>query len=69
MRIIQLGITLSDAQGRKPEKNPSGTWQFNFHFDLNNDQYATDAIAMLRSAGLDFHKHASSGIDVTKFGE
>lgn len=32
LRLIQLGITLSDSEGNMPEGCP--TWQFNFHFDL-----------------------------------
>ena len=32
LKIIQLGITLSDENGKSPE--PCGTWQFNFKFSL-----------------------------------
>lgn len=32
LRLIQLGITLSDSDGNMPEGCP--TWQFNFQFDL-----------------------------------
>ena len=31
LKIIQLGITLSDEQGNSPEVS---TWQFNFAFNL-----------------------------------
>ena len=32
LKIIQLGITFCDAEGRTPEGG--STWQFNFKFDL-----------------------------------
>ena len=32
LKIIQLGITLSDANGNHP--SDICTWQFNFHFSL-----------------------------------
>jgi hypothetical protein len=35
MKIIQVGITLSDENGNHPQ--PVSTWQFNFNFDLKND--------------------------------
>ena len=35
LKLIQLGITLSDSRGRFPY--PYHTWQFNFEFDINKD--------------------------------
>jgi CCR4-NOT transcription complex subunit 7/8 len=35
MKWIQIGITLSDENGKLPE--PVSTWQFNFNFDIDND--------------------------------
>jgi len=31
LKLIQVGITLSDGEGNFPEEN--STWQFNFNFD------------------------------------
>ena len=48
LKIIQLGLTLSDEDGRDPASEEIGmpcTWQFNFHFDLAND------ILQLRECG------------------
>jgi CCR4-NOT transcription complex subunit 7/8 len=66
LRIIQLGITLADAQGN----SPSGicTWQFNFRFSLDEDTYAQESIDLLASSGLDFFMHHTRGIDVDDFG-
>lgn len=44
------------------------TWVFNFSFDLNTDMFAESSIEMLRQSGVDFHKHASSGISLPAFG-
>uniref|UniRef100_A0A7S1J9X5 poly(A)-specific ribonuclease n=1 Tax=Eutreptiella gymnastica TaxID=73025 RepID=A0A7S1J9X5_9EUGL len=67
LKIIQLGLTFSDEQGR----HPPGvcTWQFNFKFDIDADMYAQDSIELLQSSGIDFQKHSTDGIDVQVFGE
>eukprot|EP00906_Rhabdomonas_costata_P035305 RCo049609 len=67
LKIIQLGLTFSDEEGR----HPPGicTWQFNFKFDISMDMYAQDSIELLQSSGLDFHRHNQEGIDVAVFGE
>ena len=38
MKVIQIGITLMDENGKPPE--PICTWQFNFEFDLEKEQSA-----------------------------
>eukprot|EP01065_Artemidia_motanka_P041625 TRINITY_DN5419_c0_g2_i1.p1 TRINITY_DN5419_c0_g2~~TRINITY_DN5419_c0_g2_i1.p1 ORF type:complete len:490 (+),score=116.22 TRINITY_DN5419_c0_g2_i1:64-1533(+) len=67
LKIIQLGITFSDAEGRHPPG--ACTWQFNFKFNLTDDIYAQDSIDLLASSGLDFERFASQGIDVNHFAE
>lgn len=67
LKVIQLGITLSDAAGNVP--TGVCTWQFNFSFDLGTDMYAWDSIELLRSHGLDFARHVTHGIDVEYFAE
>lgn len=44
-----------------------GTWQFNFNFDLSTDQQETNAIVMLKDAGIDFEKLATHGIYAVQF--
>lgn len=67
LRIIQLGISLSNADGESPDD--CTTWQFNFAFNLNHDIYAQDSIDLLTSSGIDFARHERDGIDVLLFGE
>lgn len=66
LRIIQLGITLSDEDGNTPPG--VSTWQFNFHFSLDHDTYAQESIDLLVNSGLDFGQHQARGIQVEEFG-
>ncbi|KAJ3756509.1 ribonuclease H-like domain-containing protein [Lentinula raphanica] len=67
LKIIQVGITLSDEEGRYP---PDGsTWQFNFRFSLNEDVYAPESIELLQKSGIDFQRHEDIGILPNDFAE
>ena len=84
LKVIQLGITLFDENGKFPNPNTEDsdgnplypnsllpcphTWQFNFQFSLNEDMANNDSIDFLRQAGLDFDAHAERGIPVQEFG-
>jgi CCR4-NOT transcription complex subunit 7/8 len=67
LKLIQLGITLSDEEGNYPPD--VSTWQFNFKFDLNNDQYSNESIALLTNSGINFELLENRGIPVDLFGE
>eukprot|EP01105_Mastigella_eilhardi_P001394 TRINITY_DN1167_c0_g1_i4.p1 TRINITY_DN1167_c0_g1~~TRINITY_DN1167_c0_g1_i4.p1 ORF type:complete len:324 (-),score=64.88 TRINITY_DN1167_c0_g1_i4:228-1124(-) len=67
LKIIQLGLTFTDDQGRVPPG--VCTWQFNFKFNLNEDMYAADSIELLVTSGIEFEKNEKMGIDVSDFGE
>lgn len=67
LKIIQLGITFMDENG-KPRPVIS-TWQFNFKFNLTEDMYAQDSIDLLQNSGIQFKKHEEEGIDVYDFAE
>ncbi|QRW27521.1 CCR4-Not complex component, Not1 [Rhizoctonia solani] len=69
LKIIQIGITLSDANGNMPDG--TCTWQFNFHFSVNDDMYSADSIENLQKAGLDFSRHEDPqyGIKPNDFAE
>jgi CCR4-NOT transcription complex subunit 7/8 len=67
LKIIQLGITLGDGQGRFPQY--ASTWQFNFKFDLQKDPFSHESIQILEEAGIDFIKFNHEGIDVDYFAE
>ncbi|PKI83290.1 CCR4-NOT core DEDD RNase subunit [Malassezia vespertilionis] len=67
LHLIQIGLTICDADGNLPPD--TCTWQFNFHFDLEEDMCAPDSLELLTKAGLDFERHARFGIDLEHFGE
>jgi hypothetical protein len=62
MKLIQLGITVSDDKG-----HIKGTWQFNFNFDLESDASEPEAINILQKAGINFNKLTIDGILTTTF--
>ena len=45
LKIIQLGITLSDEDGNLPK--PVSTWQFNFDWDIDTERKAEVSIKKL----------------------
>ena len=65
---IQLGLSLSDANGNKPDNGPS-TWQFNFEFDPKKEIMSTESLELLRKSGINFEKHENLGIDVFEFSQ
>lgn len=68
LRIIQLGLTFLDENGKAPA-GPYSTWQFNFKFNLAEDMYAQDSIDLLQNSGIQFKKHEEDGIDPVDFAE
>ena len=67
LKIIQIGLTLSDAEGNQPED--VCTWQFNFQFDLSEDMFSPDSIELLRESGINFQRHLTDGIQPNDFAE
>ncbi|PVV02835.1 hypothetical protein BB560_002701 [Smittium megazygosporum] len=67
LKMIQLGITLSDSNGNMPKG--TCTWQFNFKFSLNSDMFAQESIDLLQNSGIDFQKSEDFGIDFEHFAE
>ena len=65
LKLIQLGITLSNNKGEYPV--PYRTWQFNFEFDYTKDKSAQSSISLLISSGINFKKMKKSGINHKKF--
>ncbi|KAH7865208.1 hypothetical protein Vadar_003680 [Vaccinium darrowii] len=70
LNIVQLGLTLSDADGNLPESlTHSFVWEFNFRdFDLESDLQNRDSVALLEKQGIDFYKNRKLGIDSRVFG-
>ncbi len=67
LKIIQIGLTFFDAEGRMPEG--VCTWQFNFKFDLSQDMYAEDSVELLQNSGIQFSRHERDGILTADFAE
>lgn len=65
---IQIGISLSDAEGNKPENGPS-TWQFNFHFDEHKEMMSSESFELLKKSGINFQNHQVNGIDAFEFAQ
>ncbi|XP_028797288.1 probable CCR4-associated factor 1 homolog 11 [Neltuma alba] len=65
LKIIQLGLTLSDSNGNLPTfGTPNGyIWQFNFSdFDAEHDSHNVESIRLLEKQGIDFVKNKKEGI-------
>lgn len=72
LKIIQLGLTLSDEKGNLPTCGTDKycVWQFNFReFNPNEDVYANDSIELLSQSGIDFVKNNEVGIDAKGFSQ
>ena len=69
LKLIQLGITLTNEKGEYPQNYPYHTWQFNFEFDKNVDKYHPSSINLLKQSGIDFEKLKNRGINHNLFAE
>ncbi|KAG8087549.1 hypothetical protein GUJ93_ZPchr0010g7801 [Zizania palustris] len=73
LKLIQLGLTLSDENGALPARGTGGRpciWQFNFRgFDNRRDPNNVDSIDLLRKSGIDFDRFLAEGADPFRFTE
>ncbi|XP_015072515.1 probable CCR4-associated factor 1 homolog 9 [Solanum pennellii] len=75
LKLIQVGITLSDDNGNLPEsviekERFRVVWQLNFSdFDRTRDRYVEESIQLLVNSGIDLEKNLRLGIRSIDFGE
>ena len=69
LKLIQLGITLTNERGEFPKEFPYHTWQFNLEFDKKKELYKSDSINLLEESGIDFDNLKLRGIKQDKFAE
>ena len=62
LKLIQLGITLTNEKGEYPKNYPYHTWQFNLEFDKDVELYKDESMDMLKKCGIDFDKLKRKGI-------
>ena len=67
LKLIQLGITLTNEHGEYPKNIPYHTWQFNFKFDIKKDEFNENSIKLLKKSGIDFDKLKKDGIKKNQF--
>lgn len=61
LKLIQLGLTLSDSDGTLPEAGC--VWQFNFReFDVDKDLHNASSIKLLKRQGIDFLASKKHGV-------
>ena len=67
LKLIQLGITLTNDKGEYPPG--ICTWQFNLYFDCDKDEHSSESISMLYNSGIDFNLLKNKGIPHSLFAE
>ncbi|CAK8537825.1 unnamed protein product [Lathyrus sativus] len=72
LKLIQVGLTLSDSRRNLPDFGSNNTyiWEFNFSdFDVNHDLCNQDSVDMLRRQGINFERNICHGVDSKRFAD
>ena len=65
MKLIQLGLSFMNEDGKTPEE--ADAYQFNFRFNLSKEFQVASSIALLRQHGIDFQRFCTEGISPIYF--
>ena len=68
-KLIQLGITFTNKYGEFPIKYKYHTWQFNFKFDEQKDEFSQESLNLLKNNGINFDKLKKNGIEPLNFSQ
>lgn len=60
---IQMGVAVAGADGHF-----CGVWCFNLHFDAEVDAHSEPSLDFLHTAGIDFPRHRTEGIEAAALG-
>ena len=69
LKLIQLGITLTNEKGEYPKNYPYHTWQFNLEFDNSKEPSHPSSMNLLKQCGIDFEKLKKRGINHNLFAQ
>ncbi|KAK4753738.1 hypothetical protein SAY87_001842 [Trapa incisa] len=73
LKLIQVGLTFSDAGGNLPGLGTSTTgfiWEFNFAgFNAARDPHSPESVALLRCQGVDLERNREEGVDCRRFAQ